>query len=115
MAAQPQAGALVKARIEGKQGTHRIRVRAVSDDGVSFVHEWTSKGRTVQGKKTYTLPLAAVEVLDVLDPRPEEDRADRFVIKPGDVEVSKAEEPAKAEEQPRRRPRRPRQKATTAA
>jgi hypothetical protein len=111
MAAQPQAGALVKARIEGKQGTHRIRVRATSDTEIVFIHEWTSKGATVQGKKPYTLPVTAVDVVEVL----EEPRTDRFVTKPGDVEVSKAEEPAKAEEQPRRRPRRPRQKATTAA
>jgi hypothetical protein len=75
MAAQPQAGALVKARIEGKQGTHRIRVRAVSDEGVSFVHEWQSGGKVVQGKKVYTLPLTAVEVVAVLDgPATAEDR-----------------------------------------
>jgi hypothetical protein len=100
MAAQPQAGALVKARIDGKKGTHKIRVRAVSDDSVSFVHEWASKGQTVQGKKVYTLPLTAVEVVAVL----EDPRADRFVTKPGDVEV---QEP--------KRPRSRRAKATTAA
>jgi hypothetical protein len=101
MAAQPQAGALVKARIEGKQGTHRIRVRATSDTEIVFIHEWTSKGATVQGKKPYTLPVTAVDVVEVL----EEPRTDRFVTKPGDVEVSKAEEPAKAEEPKAKRPR----------
>jgi hypothetical protein len=110
MAAQPQAGALVKARIEGKQGTHKIRVRGLSDTEMSFVHEWASKGQTVQGKKVYTLPLTAVEVVEVLDPKPEEARTDRFVTKPGDVQVEQPKEEPKA-----KRPRRPRQKATTAA
>jgi len=70
MAATPQAGALVKARIDGKQGTHRIRVEAVSDTDVSFRREWSSKGEAVRGKKAYTLPLSVVEVVEVLDPKP---------------------------------------------
>jgi hypothetical protein len=100
MAATTQAGALVKARISGKQGTHKIRVREVSETELQFVHEWTSKGETVQGKKAYTLPLTAVEVVEVLDP------------KPAETEQPAVEEPK--QEAPQERPRRGR-KATAAA
>jgi hypothetical protein len=54
----------------------------------------------VQGKKAYTLPLTAVEVVEVLDP------------KPAETEQPAVEEPK--QEAPQERPRRGR-KATAAA
>jgi hypothetical protein len=96
MADSLPVGAFVKVRLEGKSGTHKVRIRGVSDDAVSFVHEWDAKEGRVQGRKLYTKALANVELVEVLEPA---------------AESPKAEEPAKVEEPKRPRSRRQKEAA----
>ncbi len=91
------AGRAYRVRLQGSKRVDPIVVDKVEDGQVSYRLTWTSKGERVFGKP-HTRPVGEVEVIAALDP-------DRFVWKPGEVEVQpKAEEP-KAKRPRARRPR----------
>jgi hypothetical protein len=102
------AGRAYRVRLQGSKRVDPVVVDKVEDGQVSYRLTWTSQGERVLGKP-HTRPTGEVEVISALN-------LDRFVWKPGEVEVQpKVEEPAKAEEPKEQRPRTRRAKATTAA
>lgn len=106
-AATLHVGGAFKVRLAGSKRTDLIVVEKVDGGQVSYRLTWMSKGERVVSPKVHTRPVGEVEVIAPPD-------LDRFVWKPGEVEV---QEPAQAEEPTVKRPRtrRPRKEPATVA